>query len=428
MNSSTRLPRWLAPSIRHERDEWALLRSNSQQTENGNPDAGATLRLRNQSQELIQQNQQFKISSPQQTLIQLRERAEVILQRSQLYLDSNPSHALTPGRVSILERILESVHEEQQYISQQLLLTQTSLHYLNQLQEASKELWSKPFCNPNYLLNLLRTIEMDDSHLDHPGELLFVSLDDFLAVAHSQSQRADLSVYARGLETARLINFVSRTQKTWQENRNLLLLAGLLHDVGGIMLKQGEADDEVQGSVSQDEWNEHPVIGAALLGGLRGFSGDSYLSQVVSQHHERLDGTGYPRRLHTFAIGEDSRRFAVICRFLELKNSIPELTSDGLRTYEFEEIAFAAALQLYREMKRGEWDESAVLQTLTALDPNLQEELRLSDQNNDLFSLSRFRNYRRDEAHLQVVPPHIHPSSSTTESRSATKQQRESLS
>ena len=426
MNHSTRLLRWLAPSIRQERDEWTALRSKTELSKQIDPDDGQYLRLRNRYRELIQQNQELKISAPQQTLIQLQERVGVILQRCRLYLDSTSSHSLCPEQFPILERILDSVQEEQLYIRQQLLLTQTSLHYLKQLLEASQEIWTKPYCNPNYLLNLLRKIEIDDVHLHHPGELLFVSLEDFIAVANLSSHDIDLAVYARGLETARLINFVSRKYKEWQESKDLLLLAGLLHDFGWLMLKQEETDGAVDDSVCLDDLVEHPVVGAALLGGLRGFSGDSYLSEVVSQHHERLDGTGTPRRLHSHALVEHSRRFAVICRFLELKNSNQELTGDGLRTYDVEEVAFAAALQLYREMKRGEWDETAVSQILSALDPDLQEELSLSDHNNDPFSLRRFQHYRRDEAHLHVMHPHIHPGSTPDETRSLTDSQCES--
>jgi len=425
VNHSTRLLRWLVPSIRQERDEWTALRSKSQQTEQIDREGESCLRLRNLYRELSQQNRELNISSPQRTLNQLQERVGVILQRCRLYLDSTPCHPLSQEQLPILERILNSVQEEQQYIRQQLLLTQTSLHYLKQLQEASQEIWTKPYCNPNYLLNLLRKIEIDDLHLRHPGELLFISLDDFVGVANLQFPGTDLTVYARGLETARLIHFVSRQHTEWQENRDLLLMAGLLHDFGWLMLKQEETDTTVDQNLSLAEQAEHPVVGAALLGGLRGFSGDSYLSEVVSQHHERLDGTGYPRRLHTHSLSEHSRRFAVICRFLELKNSRRELTGDGLRTYDIEEIAFAAALQLYREMKRSEWDETAVTQILSALDPDLQEELRLSDQQNDLFSLRRFQHYRRDEAHLHLKQPHIHPGSPSAVTRTLTDSQRE---
>ena len=217
----------------------------------------------------------------------------------------------------------------------------------------------------------------------------------------------------------RLINSISRQVREWRENNDLLLMAGLLHDFGWLMLKQNKTDlSDDQQKIVEDERGEHPVLGAALVGGVRGFPGDSYLCEVVSQHHERLDGTGYPRRLHTSALGEHSRRLAVVCRFLELKNNRRELTADGIRSFDGEEAAFAAALQLYRETKRGEWDENVVGQMFSALDPNLPEELLQADQHNDPFSLRRFQNHHRDEAQQQIPAPHFHTDKSMTRTRS----------
>lgn len=416
MYHPTRLLRWLAPPVRQEREDWTALRS--QASEPLKSDDADYVILRKQYQELNEQNQELKISSQQRTLIQLHIRVQVILQRCRLYLDTHPTHTVSRSQLPILERILDYVRQEQQYIRQQLLLSQTSLHYLKQLKEATQEIWTKPYCSPNSLLNLLRKIKNDDVHLNDAGQILFLSVDDFQAVANQTMPDEDLPVYVRGLETARLINFVSRQNREWQENSELLLMAGLLHDFGWLMLKppQGalSADQE---KIVTDARGEHPVLGAALLGGVRGFPGDSYLCEVVSQHHERLDGTGYPRRLHTTALGEHARRMAVICRYLELKNNRRELTADGIRTFDSEEYAFAAALQLYREAKRGEWDERAVDQTLSALDANLPEELSQSDRKNDPFSLRRFRDYRRDEVQQQIPSPHFNASSDLTRTK-----------
>lgn len=416
MNHPTRLLRWLAPPVRQERDDWTALRS--QTSEPLKFDDAEFTNLRTQYQALNEQNQELKIAGQHRTLIQLHIRVQVILQRCRLYLDTHPTHAVSQPQLPILERILDYVRQEQQYIRQQLLLSQTSLHYLKQLKEATQEIWTKSFCNPNYLLNLIRKIKNDDVHLSDPGQILFLSLNDFLDVAHQSMPDEDLPVYARGLEAARLINSVSRQVREWRENDDLLLMAGLLHDFGWLMLKQnktGLSDD--QQKIIEDERGEHPVLGAALVGGVRGFPGDSYLCEVVSQHHERLDGTGYPRRLHTSALGEHSRRMAAVCRFLELKNNRRELTADGIRSFDSEEAAFAAALQLYRETKRGEWDETVVDQLLSALDPNLPEELLQADQHNDPFSLRRFRNYRRDVPESLIPPPHFHAGTELTRTK-----------
>tara|TARA_R110002095_G_scaffold81637_1_gene70873 strand:+ start:21399 stop:22664 length:1266 start_codon:yes stop_codon:yes gene_type:complete len=419
VNHTTRLLRWLAPPVRQERDDWTALRA--QASDPLKADDPEYVTLRKQYQELNEQNQELKISGQQRTLIQLHIRVQVILQRCRLYLDHHPTHPVSRPQLPILDRILDYVRQEQQYIRQQLLLSQTSLHYLKQLKEATQEIWTKPFCNPNYLLNLLRKIRNDDVHLSDTGQILFLSFNDFLNVAKQSMPEDDLPVYVRGLETARMINSVSRQVQDWRDNPELLMMAGLLHDFGWLMLKQNKTDLSTdQQKIVADERGEHPVLGAALLGGVRGFPGASYLCEVVSQHHERLDGTGYPRRLHTTALGEHARRMAVVCRFLELKNNSRELTADGIRIFDSEEAAFAAALQLYRETNRGEWDETVVGQMLAALDPNLPEELIVADRHNDPFSLRRFQNYRHDQSEQQIPQPHFQTNADLTKTKPRT--------
>ncbi|HAH46914.1 HD domain-containing phosphohydrolase [Gimesia sp.] len=417
MTNSTRLLRWLTPPVRQERDDWTLLRYCADGSKLLPVDSSALRMLQISYRELNQQNQGLKIAPQHTILIQLQARVQVILLRCRLYLDEHPTHSVSQAQEPILARILEYLREEQRYIRQQLLLAQTTEYYVKQLKLATQDVWTKTYCCPNLLLNLIRKIKNDDAHLHQPGEFLFASLENIQEVTTDQLNDADLAVYLRGLETARLICFVSRKISAWQESGDLLMIAGLLHDLGWLMLKPQKNARTDKSKTDQREIEQgHPVLGAALLGGLRGFPGDSYLSEVISQHHERLDGTGYPRGLHTSALGEYSRRLAVVCRFLELKNIERELTADGIRTYEREEVAFAAALELFRESRRGEWDETVVDQFLSALDQSLLEVLKETDRHNDPFTLKRFQQQRHDAAHEQIPPPHFSLDSAAAES------------
>ena len=71
----------------------------------------------------------------------------------------------------------------------------------------------------------------------------------------------------------------------------------MLHDVGKLsvpdeILKKPSAltDEEF------DVIRRHPEWGRDLVGELGGFS--PLVSELVLDHHERLDGSGYPRGLH----------------------------------------------------------------------------------------------------------------------------------
>lgn len=73
-----------------------------------------------------------------------------------------------------------------------------------------------------------------------------------------------------------------------------------LHDLGkvgvpdAVLLKPGPLSAEERAMIEQ-----HPVIGANLLRPLKTFQG---VTTVIRQHHERLDGSGYPDHLRRDAI------------------------------------------------------------------------------------------------------------------------------
>jgi putative nucleotidyltransferase with HDIG domain len=78
--------------------------------------------------------------------------------------------------------------------------------------------------------------------------------------------------------------------------RRDLAVGGLLHDIGkltvplAILRKPGPLDDDEFAEIRR-----HPEAGRRLLEELGGFP--ETVRRLVSDHHERLDGSGYPRRL-----------------------------------------------------------------------------------------------------------------------------------
>lgn len=112
----------------------------------------------------------------------------------------------------------------------------------------------------------------------------------------------------------------------------------LLHDIGkigtpdAILLKPGRLDE--------DEWQimrRHPELGAAMIEPV-GFLRDA--RQIVLAHHERFDGTGYPRGLSGADIPLGARIFAMI-------DALDALTSD--RPYHTAMTFETAALILRKD-------------------------------------------------------------------------------
>jgi len=89
-----------------------------------------------------------------------------------------------------------------------------------------------------------------------------------------------------------------------------LAIGGLVHDIGklsipdAILKKPGSLDDEEYAAVQ-----EHADRGYRLLGELGGFS--EAVRGLVRDHHERLDGRGYPRGLVAEQLNLDTRILAV---------------------------------------------------------------------------------------------------------------------
>jgi HD-GYP domain-containing protein (c-di-GMP phosphodiesterase class II) len=90
----------------------------------------------------------------------------------------------------------------------------------------------------------------------------------------------------------------------------VLAIGGLLHDIGKLSVP--DAVLKKPGPLTRSEFavvQEHPERGRRLLRELGGF-GDRILRAVLD-HHERLDGSGYPRRLESDQMGLDARILAV---------------------------------------------------------------------------------------------------------------------
>jgi HD-GYP domain-containing protein (c-di-GMP phosphodiesterase class II) len=89
----------------------------------------------------------------------------------------------------------------------------------------------------------------------------------------------------------------------------MLKIAGQLHDFGKIGVreyilgKEGRLDDEEKMAM-----NEHPVIGAQILGKFKSFA---EIVPGIRHHHERYDGSGYPEGLRGEEIPMVGRIIAV---------------------------------------------------------------------------------------------------------------------
>ena len=123
-----------------------------------------------------------------------------------------------------------------------------------------------------------------------------------------------------------------------------LIKGALLHDIGkigitdNILLKPGKLNDE--------EWIEmrkHPQIGYAILSEVAFLKGPA---EVILTHHERFDGTGYPKGLKGAQIPIGARIFALV-------DTLDAMTSD--RPYR-KALPFEAVIDEVKKFRGTQFD------------------------------------------------------------------------
>lgn len=96
----------------------------------------------------------------------------------------------------------------------------------------------------------------------------------------------------------------------------------LLHDLGkigvpdSILLKPGPLT-----SHERETMRDHPILGERIVARVPYLRGTA--RQIVAAHHERWDGTGYPRRLRGVQVPQAARIFAVVDAFDAMTNERP---------------------------------------------------------------------------------------------------------
>jgi len=126
---------------------------------------------------------------------------------------------------------------------------------------------------------------------------------------------------------------IGKQLKAGDDFMERLRLSSLLHDVGKIGIK-----DAILGKKSgltpkeKKEMHEHPRIGVRIVGSI---IDSEKIINGIRDHHERIDGTGYPRRLKAKDISLEGKIIAVADAFDALTTKRPYQ-----RKYSNKEAAF----------------------------------------------------------------------------------------
>ena len=183
---------------------------------------------------------------------------------------------------------------------------------------------------------------MDENLEQHmlkvPSELFAskTSLEIFDMVHNMRS--VDDTIYAHSLNVALIARAIGKWLKYSREDLDLLTIAGLLHDIGKtqvppeVLNKQGKLTDEEFALIKS-----HPLAGYKIL---KNTKFDTRIKLAALQHHERFDGSGYPRGLD----GDEIDEFASIIALADVYDAMT-----AARSYRSPKCAFQVIYEFEQE-------------------------------------------------------------------------------
>ena len=133
----------------------------------------------------------------------------------------------------------------------------------------------------------------------------------------------DAYTHAHSRNVSDLALYLARAMGMSESQVEDIALGALLHDIGKI----GVSDETLRkpGKLSDDEWNEiksHCEIGYTILDGIEGAE---HIREMVLYHHERPDGSGYPKGLR----GDD---IPLAARIIGVADAFDSMTAE--RVYQ----------------------------------------------------------------------------------------------
>lgn len=185
-------------------------------------------------------------------------------------------------------------------------------------------------------------VEFISTDLSAANSLMKLSTHDYYTYNHS----INVAVYS-----------IAICKSILGEDKKLLVtagLGGLLHDLGkrkvdtNLINKPGKLDSE--------EWVEmkkHPGYGYELLQDVPSISND--IKRIVHEHHEHMDGTGYPQ-------GLSENQILKLSRIASVADVFDALTTK--RSYK-DAVSAQEALEIMANMSEGKFDPEVfkILQT-----------------------------------------------------------------
>ena len=173
----------------------------------------------------------------------------------------------------------------------------------------------------------------------------------------------DIETYSHSERVTDLVEKIAREVGIPDEQCELLQFGSILHDVGKIGLEATDAAaNEQPGESAQVFYRMHPLIGQSILAPVTFLQ--SVLS-VVTHHHERWDGSGFPEGLEGDAIPYEARIVSIADAYDRLIHPLDPAAESGVSPREaLHEIVAGAGTKFdpelvaaFRRVMMHHWQE-----------------------------------------------------------------------
>lgn len=276
---------------------------------------------------------------------------------------------------TILRRIANAAEMALKTLESHLAMADHFTKYAGDLHVEFTRLLHRRSLDPARLQNLARRILLEVRHDLSFGSMMFLSDERLDPGLPSEVDSQTRTVVAASIRSAWWTAWTVERMALWLDRRELLTIAALLKDVGWLVPDVHQADritnNPPEKTIAIDR--HHPSVSAGLAAGLHELS--SLLPTWIAEHHERLDGTGFPRGLRGRQLCGPSRLLAIVSRFLELVRNAQGMVGSTVPGSDKQATVLAT---LQAEAECGELDSRLTNSFVNVLETELANAARLT--------------------------------------------------
>ncbi len=222
------------------------------------------------------------------------------------------------------------------------------------INSADDALYRAKFFNKNRVESYHSILEelkenIEEEHID-----LISSIKTLISVINAK----DRYTYAHTERIVIYTQLIADKLELCEEDRRILKYGAYLHDIGKIQIPTEVLNKKMK--LSDEEWSmmkKHPENGAEIIEPVQSLQG---VMPLILHHHERYNGTGYPKKLK----GEE---IPYLARMLSVVDSFDAMTSN--RPYK-QSMSFDDALRELKDCSGTQFDPDIVDSFIETIEDN----------------------------------------------------------